>query len=89
MTIVRKLLAIIAPLLGVALTLASVFLLLYMTVQSELMEDPLLRNLAIFGTLIAGVLLLVGGVYISTRIIVLLLSGKTPAEKSVNTSDLQ
>ena len=89
MTIVRKLLAIIAPLLGVALTLASVFFLLYMTVQSELMEDPLLRNLAIFGTLIAGVLLLVGGVYISTRIIVLLLSGKTPAEKSVNTSDLQ
>jgi len=89
MTIVRKLLAIIAPLLGVALTLASVFLLLYMTVQSELMEDPLLRNLAIFGTLIAGVLLLVGGVYISTRIIVLLLSGKTPAEKSVKTSDLQ
>ena len=80
----RKLLTIIAPLLGVALTLASVFLLLRMTVQSELMEDPLLRNLAILGTLIAGVILLVGSVYVSTRIAVLLFSGEEPAEKSDN-----
>lgn len=77
----RKFLAVIAPLLGVGLTLASVFLLLYMTVQSELMEDPLPRNLAMLGTLVAGVFLLVGSVYISTRITVLLLSGKGQAEK--------
>jgi len=78
---IRKFLAVIAPLLGVGLTLASVFLLLHMTVHSELMEDPLARNLAMLGTLIAGVILLVGSVYISTRITVLLLSGKAPAEK--------
>ena len=77
----RKLLAVVAPLLGAALTLASVFLLLQMTVRTELMEDPLQRNLAILGTLVAGVLLLVGSVYVSTRIGVLLFSRKTPAEK--------
>jgi len=78
---VRKLLAVVAPLLGVALTLASTFLLLRMTVQTELMEDPLKRNLAILGTLVAGVLLLVGSVYISTRLTVLLFSRKGPTEK--------
>jgi len=78
---VRKLLAVVAPLLGVALTLASAFLLLGMTVQTELLEDPLQRNLAILGTLVAGVLLLVGSVYISTRLTVLLFSRKVPAEK--------
>jgi hypothetical protein len=77
----RKLLAVVAPLLGVALTLASVFVLLRMTVQAELMEDPLPRNLAILGTLVAGVFLLVGSVYFSTRLAVLLFSRKVPAEK--------
>jgi len=78
---VRKLLAMVAPLLGVALTLASAFLLLRMTVQTDLLEDPLQRNLAILGTLVAGVLLLVGSVYVSTRLTVLLFSGKGPTEK--------
>jgi len=78
---VQKLLAVVAPLLGVALTLASAFLLLGMTVQTELLEDPLQRNLAILGTLVAGVLLLVGSVYISTRLTVLLFSRKVPVEK--------
>jgi hypothetical protein len=73
----RKLVAVIAPLFGVALTLASVFLLLRMTVETELMEEPLQRNLAIAGTVAAGVLLLVGSVYVSTRIAVLLFDGKT------------
>jgi len=77
----RKLLAVVAPLLGVALTLASVFLLLQMTVKAELMEDPLPRNLAILGTLVAGVLLLVGSVYLSTRIGVFLFSRQAPEEK--------
>ncbi len=80
----RRLLAVIAPLLGVALTLASVFLLLRMTVQSELMEDPLWRNLAMLGTLIAGVMLLVGSVYVSTRITVLLFSASGRTNKSEN-----
>ena len=77
----RKLLAVVAPLLGVALTLASEFLLMRMTAQSELMEDPLQRNLAILGTLVAGVLLLVGSVYICTRLAALLFSREAPAEK--------
>jgi len=86
---IRKFLAVIAPLLGVALTLASVFLLLHMTVRSELMEDPLARNLAMLGTMIAGVILLVGSVYISTRITVLLLSGRVLPEKPENASENQ
>lgn len=77
----RKLLAVVAPLLGVALTLASAFLLMRMTAQSELMENPLQRNLAILGTLVAGVILLVGSVYVSTRLTVLLFSREAPTEK--------
>ena len=77
----RGLLAVVAPLLGAVLTLASVFLLLHMTIQTDLIEDALPRNLAILGTLVAGILLLVGSVYISTRLTVLLFSDKLPAEK--------
>jgi hypothetical protein len=84
---IRRLLGVIASLLCAALTLASVFLLLHMTVQSELMENPLPRNLAMLGTLIAGVLLLMGSVYISTRIAVLLFSGKEHAENPGKTSE--
>jgi len=84
---VQKLLAVIAPLLGVALTLASVFLLLHMTVQAELMEDPLQRNLAILGTLVAGVCLLVGSVYVTTRIAVLLFSREKRREQPGHSSD--
>lgn len=76
----RRLLGLIVLLLGAALTLASVFLLLHMTVQAELMENVLPRNLAMLGTLIAGVFLLMGSVYICTRIAVLLFSGKKQAE---------
>ncbi|HMD30368.1 MAG TPA: hypothetical protein VKG84_00570 [Candidatus Acidoferrales bacterium] len=75
---IRKLLAVIAPLLGVALTFASVFLLLRMTVEAELIEEPIERNLAILGTLVAGVLLLVGSVYLCTRISVLIFGRKAP-----------
>ena len=78
---VRRIIAVFAPLLGVALTLASVFLLLEMTDKAESMAEPLRRNLAMLGTLFAGVLLLVGGVYISTRLMVLLVSSKDQADK--------
>ena len=89
MRLVRKLLAVIAPLLGVALTLASVFLLLGMTVYSELLEDPIQRNLAILGTLIAGVFLLVGSVYVTTKISVLLFSRKEGGQPPEGGSDRQ
>jgi hypothetical protein len=74
----RRLLTIVVPLLGVVTTLASVFLLLRMTVATELLEEPIQRNLAIFGTMIAGVILLLGSVYISTRITVLLIGERPP-----------
>jgi hypothetical protein len=74
---IRKLLAVIAALLGVLLTLASVLLLLWMTFRIELMENPLLRTLAILGALVGGVGLLVGSVFISTRIAVLLFARKS------------
>jgi hypothetical protein len=82
MKIAQKLLALVAPLLGVALTLASVFLLLGMTVRLELLEDPIQRHLAILGTLVAGVFLLVGSVYVATRISVHLFSGKEGEQPS-------
>ena len=80
MKLMHRVLAVFAPLLGVALTLGSVFLLLYMTVRAELMEDALPRTFAMFGALIAGVLLLMGSVYISTRIAVALFSRKDHPE---------
>jgi hypothetical protein len=86
---VKRLLAVIGPLLGVALTLASVFLLLQMTRQSELLEDPLQRNLAILGTLVAGVFLLMGSVYVITRISVLLFSRKEGEQAPGGGSDSQ
>jgi hypothetical protein len=73
---IRRLISVVTPLLGAALTLASVFLLLYMTVQAELMEDSVRRTLAILGTLAAGVLLLMGSVYICTRVAVFLFARK-------------
>ena len=77
----RKLIAVLTPLLGAALTLASVFLLLFMTVQADLMEDPLRRSLAIVATLGAGVLLLVGSVYLCTRVAVLIFA-RRPGEQT-------
>jgi len=77
-SIFRRLLAVVVPLIGAAFTLASVFLLLRVTYEIEMMDDPLHRNLAIIGTLVAGVALLVGSVYISTRITVFLIAEKPP-----------
>ena len=74
----RKLITVVVPLLGVALSLASVFLLLRMTNETELLEEPIQRNLAILGTLISGILLLVGSVFITTRLTVLFLGEKPP-----------
>jgi hypothetical protein len=72
----RKLIALLTLLLSAALTLASVILLLAMTDKAELMDDPLRRGLAIFGTLLAGILLLMGSVYLCTRVAVRLFAGR-------------
>ena len=80
MKLMHRVFALSALLLGVALTLASVFLLLHMTLRAELMEDALPRTFAMFGALVAGILLLMGSVYISTRIAVLLFSSSQHRE---------
>jgi hypothetical protein len=72
----RRLLTVVTPLLGAAFTLASVFLLLWVTLRIELMESPALRTLAILGALIGGIFLLVGSVYVCTRLAVLLFAEK-------------
>ena len=81
----HRLIAVFTPLLGAALTLASVILLLYMTVETELMEDPTRRTLAMVGTMAAGVLLLMGSVYICTRVAVFILGRRTPDTNSIST----
>ena len=78
----RKFIALLIPLLSVALTLASVILLLAMTDKAELMDDPLRRSLAIFGTLLAGILLLMGSVYLCTRVAVRLFSSRGGPQSS-------
>ena len=67
----------LAMLVGVVLNLAAVLLLLEATWRIEMMENEPLRGAAILGTLIAGVVLLLGGVYLYTRLAVLLFGRET------------
>lgn len=62
---------------GVVLTLACVFLLLRAVLAITLIAHPALHALAVLGTLVFGVLLLLGSVYLTTRIAVHLL-GDSP-----------
>lgn len=65
---------------GVVLTLACVFLLLRAVLAIGLIVHPALHALAVLGTLVFGVLLLLGSIYLTTRIAVHLLgeSAGTP-----------
>jgi len=78
----RKLIAVVTPLVGAGLTFATVYLLLRMTVETELMEDSLRRTLAILGILVAGVLLLLASVYVCTRVAVFLFARPAPGQKT-------
>ncbi len=75
----RLLAAVLAMILGVALTLAAVGVLMLATRSIERMASPLLRALAIGAVLCLGVALLVGSVFLATRLAVWL-SGKGPDE---------
>ena len=66
----------LAMLVGVGLTLASVLALLEATLRIELMENMLLRSLAVLATLVGGVLLLVSSVYLYIRLAVFLFDGE-------------
>jgi len=58
---------------GVVLTLACVFLLLRAVLAITRIAHPALHALAVLGALVFGVLLLLGSVYLTTRIAVHLL----------------
>lgn len=72
----RVLTTIVAMLMGAVVTLASVLLLLEATWRIELMESEMLRGAAILGTFVAGVVVLIGSVYLYTRLAVLLFGGQ-------------
>ena len=65
---------------GVVLTLACVFVLLRAVLAITRIAHPALHALAVLGALVFGMLLLVGSVYLTTRIAVHLLgdSRQTP-----------
>jgi hypothetical protein len=66
----------LAMIVGVGFTLASVLVLLEVTLRIELMEDVVLRSLAQIATLVGGVLLLVSSVFLSVRLAVFLFDGE-------------
>lgn len=70
----RLLRSVAAMLAGVVMTLACVFVLLGAVLAITRMTNPWLHALAVIGALVLGVLLLMGSVYLTTRIAVRLLS---------------
>ncbi len=74
----KVLAAVLTTLLVVAMALAAVFLLVGATITVAQMGSPLLRAIAVTLELILGVLLLVGTVYVATRVAVLLFSESSP-----------
>lgn len=76
----KMLAAVITALLTVAMTLAAVFVLVGATLTVAQMSSPFLRAVAVVAELILGVLLLVGTVYLATRVAVHIFgSGPTKA----------
>ena len=73
----RFLLAAFSLLLSVAITLASILLLLRATLIIERMQSPFLRGLSVVGAVLLGVALLVGSVYLSTHVAVRLFAKNT------------
>ncbi len=74
----RLLVAALTPLLVVAMTLAGVFVLVSASIEVAQMNSPLLRAVAVVAELTLGVLLLVGTVYLATRVAVLIFGDKSP-----------
>ena len=77
LTMKRFLLAALSLLLSVAITLASILLLLRATLIIERMQSPFLRGLSVVGAVLLGVALLVGSVYLSTHVAVRLFAKNT------------
>ena len=66
----KMLLAALAALLTVAMTLVAMLVLVEATLSVAQMTNPLQRALAVMAELILGVVLLVGTVYLATRLAV-------------------
>jgi hypothetical protein len=74
----RLLAAALTALLVVAMTLAAVFVLVGASIAVAQMNSPLMRGVAVAAELTLGVLLLVGTVYLATRVAVLIFGDKSP-----------
>ncbi len=75
----RKLLAAaLIALLAVAMTLVAVLALVQATLTVAQIDSPMLRALAVTAELVLGVLLLVGTVYLATRLAVRIFGGSPP-----------
>ena len=74
----RTFLAVLVTLLIVIITLAAVFTLVRATLDVAAMTNPILRAVAIGVELVLGVLLLVGTVYLATRLAVRIYGGGPP-----------
>ena len=77
MRLVSALAAIVA---GVALTLASAFLLLHCTLWLEAQPEGWLRAVATVATLVVGAVILVGSVWVAVRLAVVL-APRSPDEQ--------
>ena len=66
----RMLLAVLMTLLAVAMTLAAILVLVQATLSIAQMTHPLFRALAVTAELVLGVMLLVGTVFLTTRLAV-------------------
>lgn len=79
----RALATILSMLLSVALTLAAVGMLLLATRSIEQMTSPWMRALAIAAALCAGVVLLVGSIFLAIRLTVLFYGDPPPGSGPV------
>ena len=74
----RFLAAALTALLVVAMTLAAVFVLVGASIAVAQMNSPVMRGVAVAAELTLGVLLLVGTVYLATRVAVFIFGDKPP-----------
>jgi len=74
----RFLVASFSFLAGVAMLLVSVFVLVWVAVRIELIEQPFLHAAAVLGAVLLGIPLLVGITYLATHLVVRLYRQDTP-----------
>lgn len=76
----RILQGVLTALAAVAMTLAAMFVLVRASMAVARMTNPILRAAAVTAELILGVLVLVGTVYVATRLAVRIFGGPPDAE---------